>query len=90
MCYEEALVLFKKNCHYCQAPPSNKLKFENKVIGRYQGIDRVDNSLGYLTTNIVPCCKHCNSFKSDRTYDDFIRHVRKLYKQVVESDSTPY
>jgi hypothetical protein len=24
------------------------------------GIDRVDNSIGYVTSNIVPCCQICN------------------------------
>ncbi len=28
-------------------------------------MDRTDGSVGYLETNVVPCCKSCNMFKTD-------------------------
>ena len=43
----------QKNCFYCEEP----LK---KVT-----IDRVDNSIGYLDTNVVASCWYCNNLKSN-------------------------
>lgn len=58
----------KMVCHYCGKSGPN-------------GIDRVDNSKGYLKTNCVPCCKHCNYVKGDLSIADFEiwtkRFVRK-------------
>ena len=35
----------------------------------YNGVDRVDNSIGYTDSNCVPCCKNCNSMKNGVTVD---------------------
>ena len=51
---------FKKECSYC--PELNTT-----------GIDRVDNSVGYILSNCVPCCEWCNRMKLDYTKDDFIK-----------------
>ncbi len=29
------------------------------------GLDRVDNAVGYVTSNVVPCCKDCNTARGD-------------------------
>ena len=56
------------DCHYCGKKGPN-------------GTDRVDNSKGYMKTNCVPCCKHCNYVKGDLSITDFEiwtnRFVRK-------------
>jgi len=48
-----ALALFNGSCQYCGAAP-NPLN----------GIDRVDNSKGYKTDNVVSCCTPCNYKKN--------------------------
>lgn len=60
---EEFFKLTKTNCYYCNKEPSQikKGKYSNYI---YNGIDRVDNSEGYLKDNVVACCKECNSNKS--------------------------
>lgn len=60
---DEFFYLTKSNCYYCNKPPSQikKAKYSDYV---YNGIDRVDNSEGYLKNNVVACCKECNSNKS--------------------------
>jgi hypothetical protein len=30
-----------------------------------RGLDRLDNSLGHLLSNVVPCCASCNSVRND-------------------------
>jgi hypothetical protein len=48
----------QKGCVYCGHPAS--------------GFDRVDNSCGYLRSNVVPCCRNCNRAKSDLDQKSFI------------------
>jgi hypothetical protein len=74
----ESLIL--KNCYYCGDPPSLRLVNNNPFI--CNGIDRVDNSVGYLIENCVPACKICNVMKSSKNRDDFISHCIKIAKKV--------
>ena len=37
----------------------------------YNGIDRVDNKIGYTLKNCVTCCKYCNNAKKDNDVDEF-------------------
>lgn len=90
MSYKQALTLFKSRCHYCDEKPANPLKFDGKIIGRYQGIDRVDNTLGYVSGNIVPCCKYCNYFKGTRTELQFADHAKRLYTKLLEKIDIPF
>lgn len=61
------------DCHYCGASPSIHLKRPGIYRGevRINGIDRVDNNLGYTLDNIVPCCKRCNKMKQTYTETEF-------------------
>jgi len=43
-----------------------------------QGLDRVDNNLGYTITNTLPCCEMCNKIKWAHNLDDFITHITKI------------
>lgn len=52
--------LVSKPCHYCG------FKIET-VIG---GLDRLDNSKGYIFGNVVPCCFECNVARSDHFSPD--------------------
>jgi len=44
--------IFTKPCFYCQEIGNN-------------GCDRIDNSLGHLIANVVPCCDICNTTRMD-------------------------
>lgn len=44
------------------------------------GIDRKDNSLGYIKENVVMCCEMCNRMKLDYEIDQFILHCNKIVK----------
>jgi len=77
-------------CHYCGALPSNvkrKRTFHGDFV--YSGIDRVDNTVGYLSNNVVPCCTLCNRMKSTMECDVFLNHIekihqcQKIYKQTI-------
>ena len=57
-------------CHYCHSH-----------IGETSGyaLDRVDNLKGYLTDNVVPCCKLCNVMKNNLSEIDFEEHIIKIF-----------
>lgn len=84
---DEFRELTTKNCYYCRTEPLRT--FEVRV-GRSKdkgtrfllvnGIDRVDNSLGYLKENCVSCCETCNLAKRTLTEQEFLVWIQKVYK----------
>lgn len=72
--------LIQQPCIYCGVEFSKEYVRHSKVFNSEKvylnGIDRVDSSLGYLDENIVPCCKICNSAKSNKTLGEFVEYVR--------------
>ena len=44
----------------------------------YNGIDRVDNSVGYTIDNCVSCCGMCNFMKRSYNQLDFINQAIKI------------
>lgn len=87
--------LIKKPCYYCGIEHSNYAKDRNyhgtkkyvtsDTIVYYNGVDRIDSSLGYLTDNVVPCCRSCNCAKntmSDVVFKEFITRVYNFYCNV--------
>lgn len=49
-------------------------------IGNFKlnGVDRIDNKIGYEYNNCAPCCSTCNLMKSDMSMNDFIDHTSKI------------
>jgi hypothetical protein len=58
-------------CVYCAVPSSMGTKPSKHKEFRFNGVDRVDNSLGYTNENCVSCCKHCNRSKASMKVDDW-------------------
>lgn len=69
---EQFQILTKQNCYYCNKKPS-QIKKSLLSFYVYNGIDRVDNSKGYIKNNVVACCKECNSKKSGITKEMIIK-----------------
>lgn len=60
-------------CHYCGCPPSNCCRRPEMNGGYiYSGVDRDDNSKGYFTENVVPCCSVCNHAKYTMSSEAFV------------------
>jgi hypothetical protein len=85
--FEEFLEITKSDCYLCGAPPA-QIKQGGRRNGQYvyNGIDRVDNTLGYQLDNVMPCCKVCNFLKGELSLPDFKRHVRRIYELVGSDD----
>jgi hypothetical protein len=67
---EEFFSIAKDRCHYCGGEPISNFGFN--------GIDRVNNSVGYVKENCVPCCSICNMAKKEMNVKDFISWGIKL------------
>ena len=69
----------QKPCHYCGSEPTpSKGHRKWAAYVNTNGLDRVDNSKGYLLHNVVPCCIRCNSAKRDESVEDFLLWAKRL------------
>ena len=55
--------LLYEECYYCGVVGYNRRISKAGIELRYNGIDRIDNSKGYIMDNVVTCCKRCNRAK---------------------------
>lgn len=72
-------VLTQQVCYYCGTPPSQIQKVSTDTGDYiYTGIDRVNNDLGYIAGNMVPCCGLCNRAKHTLSAETFIALARRI------------
>lgn len=72
-------------CSYCGRSGVNRMNVRRASLGdiepvSYNGIDRVDSSIGYVESNCVPCCGECNRAKSDMSAEHFVDLCRMVAK----------
>ena len=79
--------LSQLSCYYCGCEP-NQGKYDYYEKGGserkngsfiYNGLDRIDNSKGYIVGNCAPCCFVCNRAKGTLTYEEFKSWVNRLH-----------
>lgn len=77
--------LIDSKCYYCNKEPSNikDLKY-NTGNYIYNGIDRLDNNLGYNLENCVPCCKQCNIAKHTYSLEAFKEWITNVYNTIIK------
>lgn len=71
--------LLFSNCYYCKSPPLTLLKVKKHKL-MVNGVDRVNNDLGYSINNCVACCKFCNRAKNNATLEDFTNWINRIKK----------
>ncbi len=72
--------LASRDCHYCGSAPALKVR-KHRVRAEsslMNGIDRVDNAVGYVASNCVPCCTWCNEMKRHRSAKHFVAHAHRI------------
>lgn len=67
--------LISLECYLCGIPPG---KF------RDNGVDRVDNDIGYIESNCESCCYVCNFMKKTYNLELFLSQVVKIYTNTKE------
>lgn len=74
------LHITSRDCCYCGRPPATFRRVNATVFGGYthNGIDRVDNSLGYTVANSAPCRWDCNRAKGALIQADFLKWIDRL------------
>lgn len=72
--------LIRMPCHYCNDKSDIKQirNHNTRLLLRANGIDRVNNLLGYVISNCVPCCEMCNRSKGTNTAQEYLNHCRKV------------
>lgn len=76
---DEFKTITSQNCHYCGATP-HKTRTSRKGCSpyTYNGIDRMDNEVGYILSNCVPCCSFCNYKKRATPYMEFVNWIHTV------------
>lgn len=73
--------LTSQNCHYCGQEPNKTIKGrQSRSEYIYNGIDRLNNNLGYFIENCVPSCTQCNIAKRTLSKEDFLGWIKKVFK----------
>lgn len=80
---DEFQEITSKNCYYCAGVPIRticgaKTKYSDWGVYTFNGIDRLDNEIGYVKLNCVPCCKRCNWAKGISSAEDFKAYIRGI------------
>ena len=81
------------DCFYCGLPP--KAVIPTTVVMStahrgilFNGIDRKDNSLGYIYNNCAPCCSLCNYMKRSLSVETFLHHVGRIKTFACENEDS--
>ncbi len=76
---EQFINITSQDCHYCGIGPT-PFSVPSRANGAYigNGIDRKDNTIGYVLDNCVPCCGICNHAKSTLSYNEFMSWIDRL------------
>lgn len=61
--------IFTQPCYYC-----------GKTGWNIIGCDRINNSIGHIKNNIIPCCKKCNDLRARKkmSVEEFKEYIKKL------------
>ena len=89
---DAARALFTSKCAYCGKPPSRTIRGTWALHERnnfyYNGLDRVDNSRGYTSNNVVAACRPCNQAKHTLSEAEFKRMIVAVYTYWILGNKT--
>jgi hypothetical protein len=72
--FDEYKEVATQPCYYCNSDQ----------IYQGTGLDRVDNTMGYIITNVVSCCGTCNQMKSNHHIELFLNKINLIYKNLFD------
>ncbi len=76
------ILLTQQPCTYCNSLPKQIQKIGSTGNGNYvyNGIDRLDSTIGYIEDNLVSCCKTCNYAKQSMGEKEFRTWICSVYE----------
>ena len=80
--YNQFENLVDSECYFCGDTAGNTLRKRGYNDYSYTGIDRIDNSVGYLPSNCIPCCSWCNRAKNNSTLENFLNKCKKITSRI--------
>ncbi len=78
---DEFALLVIRECWYCGGPPAQTWRRHGAACPPVNGVDRLDNSKGYVADNVVACCGPCNRAKHTQSVSEFLDRVSKIYER---------
>ena len=80
---------FRINAEEPKSAPSNSAA-KDKVLRSFNGIDRINQSVGYIQSNGVSCCAMCNWLKGSLDSATFIKRIRHIHSFYNRSGNTKH
>ena len=74
---EDFTILQSKECFYCGTISSEEC---------VNGIDRINNKIGYTLENCVSCCSMCNYMKRGFDVELFLKQIKKICDKQMQSN----
>lgn len=72
--------MIKKPCFYCGARPKPRPNKSAKSHMAMNGVDRVNNAVGYIASNCVAACLECNMAKRTLSFHTFLKLAKRIYE----------
>lgn len=84
-------VLIIQDCFYC-GKTTKEGNLQERIIGDYNGVDRINSNETYILENCVPCCKKCNIMKNTLDIASFLRKNVEisLYNNLNDNIDKPF
>jgi hypothetical protein len=64
--------IIKHDCYLCGKKNSNS---------HNNGIDRLNNNIGYILSNVISCCCECNYMKKNYSYEDLFLKINLIHEK---------
>lgn len=71
----QTMMVDNGTCFYCNEPDPKRII----------GLDRLDSSSGYVTSNVRPCCETCNMMKKNLDAKTFVERCRHIAEGIVST-----
>lgn len=75
---DQFINLIYQPCHYCNRLPQRIVRSVSGETILANGVDRINNDIGYVLENCVSCCSVCNRAKGEMTIVEFKSWIRDI------------
>ena len=87
---ETVRTLTSANCTYCGVEPRQVMRSKDSNGSYiYNGIDRIEASVGYIDGNCTAACKICNRAKTDMTASEWREWLVRVARFQIDKDEMP-